>query len=193
MTKLFWSRWLNVSFILFVWDSVCFMNLYFISVHKNGKLTKNLAKYPTILTSNLVNDRYVDQQRFTKVILIVRNDVNFLSHKSQINFAQVYKFKANSLAQTESAKWITNLVLLYMTWVNLPVQSDFTSSNGGRVSPAGPWKWNLSKQILSRWSLQGSNLGPLDCEADAVSELTCSSVISRPVLMRVKCEKLSYH
>ena len=59
------------------------MNLYFISVHKNGKVTKNLAKYPTILALNLVNDRYVDQQRFTKVIKyhMMRTFLKFESHK----------------------------------------------------------------------------------------------------------------
>ena len=86
LTKLFWSRWLDISFILFVWDSVCFMNLYFISVHKNGKLTKNLAKYPTILTLNLVNDRYVDQQRLTKVIKYHLMWTSLKVWKSQIIF-----------------------------------------------------------------------------------------------------------
>lgn len=62
------------------------MNLYFISVHKNGNLTKNLAKYPTILTLNLVNDRYVDQQRLTKVIKYHMMRTSLKVWKSQIIF-----------------------------------------------------------------------------------------------------------
>ena len=62
------------------------MNLYFISVHKNGKVTKNLAKYPTILALNLVNDRYVDQQRSTKVIKYYMMRTSFKVWKSQIIF-----------------------------------------------------------------------------------------------------------
>ena len=62
------------------------MNLYFISVHKNGKVTKNLAKYLTILALNLVNDRYVDQQRFTKVIKYHMMRTSFNVWKSQIIF-----------------------------------------------------------------------------------------------------------
>ena len=55
-------------------------------VHKNGKLTKNVAKYPTILTLNLVDDRYVDQQRFTKVIKYHMMRTSFKDWKSQIIF-----------------------------------------------------------------------------------------------------------
>lgn len=62
------------------------MNLYFISVHKNGKVTQNLAKYPTILALNLVNDRYVDQQRFTKVIKYHMMRTSFKVWTSQIIF-----------------------------------------------------------------------------------------------------------
>ena len=53
LTKFVRSRWLDIGRVLF-----CeFMDLDFVSVYKHAK--KELGQYPTILTSHLVNNRYV--------------------------------------------------------------------------------------------------------------------------------------
>ena len=53
LTKLVWSRWLDIGRILF-----CkFMDLNSVSVHKHAK--KELSQYPAILTSHLVKNPYI--------------------------------------------------------------------------------------------------------------------------------------
>jgi len=49
LTKLVWSRWLDLFFM--------FLDLDFASVHKLAR--KELGQYPAILTSRLVNNPYI--------------------------------------------------------------------------------------------------------------------------------------
>jgi len=53
LTKLVWSRWLDIGLVSFC----VFMDLDFVSVHKNAKI--ELGQYPAILTSRLVNNIYI--------------------------------------------------------------------------------------------------------------------------------------
>ena len=57
LTKFPRSRWLDIGLVLFC---EC-MDLDFVSVHKLAK--KELGQYPAILTSHLVNNPYIVQQR----------------------------------------------------------------------------------------------------------------------------------
>ena len=54
LTKFFRTRWLDIALVLFCCE---FMVLESISVHKNAR--KELGQYPAILTSHLVNNRYI--------------------------------------------------------------------------------------------------------------------------------------
>jgi len=53
LTKLLWSRWLDIGLDIFC----VFMDLDFILVHKHAK--KELGQYPATLTSRLVNNPYI--------------------------------------------------------------------------------------------------------------------------------------
>ena len=55
LTKLVWSRWLDIGLVLFLQ----FMDLDFVLVHKLAK--KELGQYPAILTSHLANSPYVQE------------------------------------------------------------------------------------------------------------------------------------
>ena len=53
LTKLVWSRWLDIGLVLFL----RVMDLDFVSVHKDA--IKELGQYLAILTSRLVNNSYI--------------------------------------------------------------------------------------------------------------------------------------